>query len=77
MFQCYFIYRTFFIHTNVQLPPSPPSFVEETVVALYAQKSQNVNNFAAILNGQSAQLVTYLLTRFCYHAWNAAALVNI
>jgi len=31
-------------------------------------KSLNVNNFSAIHNGQSGQMVTYLLTRFCYHA---------
>jgi len=57
--------------------PSPPCFMQETVVTFCAQDAKNVNNFAAILNGQSAQLVTYLLTRFCYHAQNAVALVNI
>jgi hypothetical protein len=62
---------------KTQIPPSPPCFMQETVVTFCAQIAKNVSNFAAILNGQSAQLVTYLLTRFCYHAQNAAALVNI
>jgi hypothetical protein len=43
---------------------------------ILCSKSQNVNNFAALLEGQLAQLVTDMLTRFCYHARNVAALVN-
>jgi hypothetical protein len=43
----------------------------------FVGKKPNVNNIATIFSGELAQLVTYLVTRFCYHAQNAAARVNI